>query len=213
MRIPPTLLEALEESADALERLGISHALVGGLAFSVWGVVRGTIDVDFAVELPGGSVEALVERLKGSFRLPPDPVGMGTRCRFLPAWTSKGVRVDFMFADFDFQRHTVERSRRVSVFGRSIHVCRPEDLLLYKIVSDRGRDREDVAAILVRRLSELDLAYVEGELHKLAAIFEEDKPLVEWRAAVEAARAIRSHPDFQPTGDFGPEPGPIDPTS
>lgn len=36
-------------------------------------------------------------------------------------------------------------------------------------------------------------------------IFGEDKPLLDWRAAVEDARRIRSHPEFQPSGDDGPE--------
>ena len=43
------VLEAAYEASDALRRLRIRHALVGGLAVGVYGWVRATKDVDFLV--------------------------------------------------------------------------------------------------------------------------------------------------------------------
>jgi hypothetical protein len=52
MAITPRVEVALFEGVAAVEELGLTHAVVGGLAVAVWGVPRATRDVDLYVELP-----------------------------------------------------------------------------------------------------------------------------------------------------------------
>ena len=46
---------------ELFERLGISYALIGGLAVSVHGIPRPTHDLDFTISLERGRIGALFE--------------------------------------------------------------------------------------------------------------------------------------------------------
>src|SRR5262245_11452149 len=50
-------------AADALEGLGSSFALIGGLALDAWGMGRATKDADFAV--PVGAAEKAADAVRG----------------------------------------------------------------------------------------------------------------------------------------------------
>ncbi len=62
----------------------------------------------------------------------------------------------------DWQRRALERRREVAFLGRGYWTASPEDLIIYKLVADRGLDQADVDNILDRRIQELDLPYVEA---------------------------------------------------
>jgi hypothetical protein len=47
--VAPRVREAAVKTADQLNRLGIRHALAGGLAVGAYGYIRATADVDFLV--------------------------------------------------------------------------------------------------------------------------------------------------------------------
>lgn len=47
-------------------------------------------------------------------------------------------------------------------------MCRPEDLVIYKIVSDRSKDREDVRAIIHQQGSRLDRRYITQAVRALS---------------------------------------------
>jgi hypothetical protein len=47
--VAPRVREAAVKTADQLKRLGIRHALAGGLAVGAHGYIRATVDVDFLV--------------------------------------------------------------------------------------------------------------------------------------------------------------------
>ena len=56
------------------------------------------------------------------------------------------------------------RRAAVEIAGVTIPVATPEDLIVYKLIADRPRDRDDVLAILrtqARAGRALDWAYVE----------------------------------------------------
>ena len=58
----------------------------------------------------------------------------------------------------------LRRDVTVEVAGVSITVANPEDLIVYKLIADRARDREDILAIVrtqTRGGRALDWAYVE----------------------------------------------------
>ena len=60
-----------------------------------------------------------------------------------------------------------------SVAGKAIRFCTAEDLILYKIISDRERDLRDVEGIMRRRGPELDRAYLDPRVQELADILEQ----------------------------------------
>jgi 3-phenylpropionate/cinnamic acid dioxygenase small subunit len=48
--------------------------------------------------------------------------------------------------------------------GKSIRICTAEDLVIYKMLSTRIKDRADVESIIQKQGEALDDAYVEGWL-------------------------------------------------
>ena len=63
---------------------------------------------------------------------------------------------------------TVWIARSVSVRGQPVRVCTPEDLIVFKIVSDRPRDRDDVAGIIRTQGGRLDRHYLDPLVDGLA---------------------------------------------
>ena len=55
----------------------------------------------------------------------------------------------------------IQRGRQVEVQpGLSLRMCTPEDLILYKLISTRQRDYDDVKGVIRRQDNNLDDAYI-----------------------------------------------------
>lgn len=202
MIVPARLASALTEGIETMLGEGVAHAVVGGIASSIWGRPRSTQDVDFVVLPRDGNFDDFIamagERFRPGSR---DFEGFCRVNRFAPVFTNSGVRIDFLFADHPFQIEAIRRRRMVSIDGMNLPLCSPEELLVFKAISDRGIDKEDVEKILVRRLPELDLERTESQIRDLAALFETPQILDDWLAAVRKAKEARSRSDFEPWGD------------
>ena len=91
---------AVAQAAAVFETLGIPYMLIGGLAVSVWGEPRATIDADFTVWTEPDDFEQTVLRLCESFQcLTRNPVEFARRARILPIRTAQGIRMDIISAD------------------------------------------------------------------------------------------------------------------
>ncbi len=163
------LEEALGELASALESLGVPYALIGGLAVSVWGEARATLDVDLAVWVEaaeiGATVDALCRRFQSVSR---DPADFVRATRVLPLTTSRSVRADIVFGLLPAERDIVQRATLMDVAGTSVRVASVEDLILMKLVSERERDLEDARRLLHRFGEKIDRGYLEPRINDLA---------------------------------------------
>jgi hypothetical protein len=83
-----------------------------------------------------------------------------------------------MLADTIFDQTALERACEVDLLpGKAVRVCTAEDLIIYKMLSTRLRDRSDVESVIRRQGKKLDSFYIEKWLKQ----FEEalsDSPLV-----------------------------------
>ena len=74
---------------------------------------------------------------------------------------ASGTRIDLMLADMPFDQMVIERARKVAVTPDIVaRLCTPEDLIIYKMLSTRPRDQEDVRGIVRRQGSALDRRYL-----------------------------------------------------
>ena len=79
----------------------------------------------------------------------------------------------------------------MAIGGRSIRFCTAEDLVLMKIISSRDRDHADARAIVLRRLADLDLGYLEPRILELAALLARDdikRLWEEWKGSAAGGR-------------------------
>jgi hypothetical protein len=58
-----------------------------------------------------------------------------------------------------------------------VSVCRPEDLVIHKIISDRPKDREDVRSIIHLQAAHLDRRYLRQAVRNLAQALDQPELL------------------------------------
>ncbi|MCW5859622.1 MAG: hypothetical protein KIS63_15090 [Caldilineales bacterium] len=95
---------------------------------------------------------------------------------------SLGARLDLLLADTPYDVSAIERGRDVEIQpGVMIRVCSPEDLVIYKMISTRARDHEDVAGVIRRQANALDHSYVEGWLRQFEQALDDSTLVAEYR--------------------------------
>ena len=163
------LERAIVEIARFLERGRIPYMIIGGVANAVWGVPRTTLDVDLTVWVDEGQCETTIRQIVEKFPARTnDPVKFVKDTRVLPIETGDGVQIDVIFGQLPYEQEAIARSARQNIGGVEVRVCRPEDLILHKLVSERPRDREDVRGIVQQQHRQLDRRYLDPKVAQLA---------------------------------------------
>ncbi len=163
------LERALVEITAILDEFHVPYMLIGGLAVSLWGEPRATLDVDLSLWVEptdfDATVSALCERVAA---LPKDPLAFAAETRVLPVSSSEGVRVDLVFAALAAEKQAIGRGVPKQVGGKTVVVCSVEDLVLMKLISEREKDWEDARRLLRRFRSSINRVYLEPRLTQLA---------------------------------------------
>jgi hypothetical protein len=111
----------------------IPHALIGGLAVSLRGQPRATVDVDMVIAVDVERALELVVALEDSAFRPlfDDVTEVVQRSLILPLrHRLTGVKVDLSIGLSGFERHAVERAEICDVAGTSVPVATAEDLII-----------------------------------------------------------------------------------
>ncbi len=151
-----------------LTKAGIPSMVIGGVAVSLWGEPRLTRDVDLKVLLERGEAGRLLRVLGKTYR----PLDIDPRISFAQAGfafflDSKKTRIDLLLADNAFDEQALSRAVLANLAPRKkARVCTAEDLVIYKLISERPRDQADAESILARQGSKLDDAYIKRWLRQ-----------------------------------------------
>ncbi|MBI2083811.1 MAG: hypothetical protein HYT76_09655 [Deltaproteobacteria bacterium] len=156
------LLQSANQIQKYLSRSGIRSAAIGGLAVAIWGDPRLTRDVDLKILLKREEAHSLVKLLKPTYLcLSDDPEKTLREVGFLFIRESDGPRIDLLLADTSFDEKAIQRARSIKIEANlSLTVCTAEDLIIYKMISTRARDREDARGIIIRQGNQLDDSYI-----------------------------------------------------
>jgi hypothetical protein len=151
--------DALATVARLFERAKIPYVVIGGHAVNVWLEPRFTADVDVTVQASTGDTDRLkrilafegytVAREHGA-DLPSGPDFVRFRSR------DGLVTLEVQAAKTEFQREAV---RRALVVDDSLRVATAEDLIVFKLIANRPKDRLDLHGLI--RLPHLDWPHVE----------------------------------------------------
>jgi predicted nucleotidyltransferase len=154
---PDDLPTTLSEMVAAVEGAAVDYVLIGGLAVTIHGRPRHSLDIDFFVR-PEDAQRALDAAAEAGFET--NPIN--------PHWIYKafkhGVQVDVIFkvrGDIYLDEEMLRRSARHPLKGCDARIVPPEDLLVIKALAhdeDTPRHWHDALSILPRR--ELDWDYV-----------------------------------------------------
>ncbi|MGB0386210.1 MAG: nucleotidyltransferase [Ardenticatenaceae bacterium] len=157
-----TLIQSAAQIQKRLDEADVASAVIGALAVSIWGEPRLTRDADLRVFLQRDQADYLVGLLEPDYVcLASEPENTLRQMGFLFVKDSAGVRIDLMLSDTIFDEEAIYRARSVEVSsGLELVVCSPEDLIVYKMISTRPRDWEDVKGVVRRQKGSLDDAYI-----------------------------------------------------
>jgi hypothetical protein len=161
------VFRVLHKTLDVFERARVECAAMGGMAVRHWALPRPTYDVDFAVAVEGEPLEGLLRAFEAA--------GFTVDRQFLEGFTDTlaGMRkvavacfdsgavwtVDIFLATTPFVRSAFDRRVDTELEGRGLAVVSVEDLLLFKLLANRPKDRVDVEDTLLV-CGPLDLAYL-----------------------------------------------------
>jgi len=161
----------LTKIASVLNSAGISYAVTGGVAVTIWGRARYTADIDIIIDITPRDLEQLISALleiKDKVYLDIDkatPIDVikqqgGFNLIHLPS----GIKVDFIIRrDDEFSRAELKRAIKKDFYGNRIYFISPEDLILIKLQwyknSESTRHLEDAESIL--KITKVDLKYIE----------------------------------------------------
>jgi hypothetical protein len=142
-----------------LESRGIPCALIGGLAVSLRGQPRMTVDVDLVILADVERALRLVRELDST---PFEPLFAGveevvSRSYILPIrHRSTGIRVDLAIGMSGFERDAVGRATSVAIGDLRVPVVSVEDLLVMKALAGRPQDDIDIRGLVAAQRDTID---------------------------------------------------------
>lgn len=164
--------------------------IIGGIAVMVRGVPRQTIDIDATVWAEGTSVESLAAALARHSivgRIPDTLEFARTRQVLLLRHDPTGTPLEVSLAWLPFEREALERATLEDIGGVRIKVARPEDLVVFKAVAWRERDRTDIERLLVLHGSAMDLGRVQRLVREFSEVLHSPERVEEFAAIVRRA--------------------------
>ncbi|MEA3439103.1 MAG: nucleotidyltransferase [Chloroflexota bacterium] len=141
---------------------GFQSIVIGGVAVGIWGEPRVTRDIDLKVLFSRSEADRLLEILSDEYlSLIPNPLEALKKQALVFVKDEYGTRLDLLLADTPYDVIAIERGKEIVIQSEThIRVCSPEDLIIYKMISNRLRDHEDVRGIIRRQGNLLDDEYV-----------------------------------------------------
>jgi len=186
------LLGAIAALAVALRQINAPAMIIGGIAVISHGVPRQTVDVDATVW--GADID-----LVGLFRILAEH-GIQPRVQdafefaqerqvLLLRHEPTGTPMEISIAWLPFEREALEKAVSVTFAGIEILVAIPEDLVVYKALAWRDRDRSDIERLLVLHGKDMDLERIRDLVSQFAEILDEPELLQEFDTLVRRAMA------------------------
>jgi hypothetical protein len=160
----PSIFKILIKLSAILNRQKIPYMLVGGLAVNYYGAPRATGDIDLSLLASSqNTAKLLVALKKNRFLFHAKEVAslVKTSNRFLVFDPSNTYRIDCWIPKTRFELQALDRRVKVSMGGKALFLPAAEDLILFKLLAGREKDKEDLKWIILRQKRILDKKYLE----------------------------------------------------
>jgi hypothetical protein len=186
------LSDAISALSQALDECDSPAMLIGGIAVIARGVPRHTNDVDGTVAAEGVELEELV-RILAKHRIEPrvpDAVQFARQHQvLLLAHTPSATEIEVSLAWLPFEQEALERAERLEIGTVRARIATAEDLVIYKAVAWRERDKSDIEQLIQLHSDQIDFARVERIIGEFAAALEEPERVADFIALKRNALA------------------------
>jgi hypothetical protein len=189
-RSDPGLLQGLGALKRALDRTRAPYMLIGGIAVIARGVTRNTDDVDATVWASEVTLERLIECLDAegiAGRIPDLEEFAATRQVLLLRHEASGTPMEVTLAWLPFEREAIGRAEEIDLGGVRLPVAAAGDLIVYKTVAWRDRDRADVERLLRLHGAAIDLDRIRALVAEFAEAIEEPGRIHDFEQLVRKA--------------------------
>jgi predicted nucleotidyltransferase len=160
--------QLLKRIAIELTKNNIPYMVIGGQAVLIYGEPRLTKDIDITLGIGCEKLEKvrlIVEKLR--LKVLVDNIeDFAKQTMVFPAMDDKsGIRIDFILSFSFYEKQAIERAKKIKLANYFIKFASLEDLIIHKIIANRGRDIEDIKSILLKN-SHYDRKYIIKWLNK-----------------------------------------------
>ena len=156
-----SLLIALKIIVEFLEKNKIPYMVIGGIANSILGEPRQTYDIDIKIKISKKlDIENTINKLsKISTPLSKNPVKFAEEMRVIPIVIAD-IKIDIVIAGLEYEITAINNSVIKDFDGVKLKVCRTEDLIIQKFVSEREKDWNDIRNLIRVNFGTLDKKYI-----------------------------------------------------
>jgi Nucleotidyl transferase of unknown function (DUF2204) len=177
------ICKALADLTKALQRIGAPSMVIGGIAVIAHGVARQTIDIDATILATRLDTPQILAALAGSSIHPRivEVLEFAERSQVLLLVHEKTkITLEISLAFSSFEQEALERAVEVDFGGVRIPVAVPEDLVIYKALAWRDRDRYDIEQLLTLHGDRIDLERVRAFVREFAQILDTPERIPEF---------------------------------
>lgn len=174
---PETLtpfLAPLQALQNLLQAFNDQGAIIGGIAASLLGVPRFTVDLDAVLLVDVSEIPRLIREasLLGINPRISDAAGFARKNRvLLLRHTASSTDIDIVLGMLPFENEMVKRSKMMKIGPLNLRLPTPEDLIILKAVAQRPKDLEDIQAIAANH-PELDRGRIQYWLEQFGEALE-----------------------------------------
>jgi hypothetical protein len=176
MTTPDAFSRAMSIAA-AFERANIPYAVGGAIALGIWGVPRGTVDVDVNAFVEADELDRVIEVLQ-SLGIVLDPERAKTeaaeRGMFIGDW--EGMRIDVFTPSIAFSHEALRTRAKRSAAGVEAWYLSAEAVSVFKLLFFRSKDIADLERLVA--VADVDAAYVRSWMVDMMG--EDDVRVAKW---------------------------------
>ncbi len=181
------LRSALSALQRGLKRTGVPYMIIGGIAVIARGVPRHTQDIDATIAAEGLDLEKLIEAFQKQAIEPRiDSCLEFARQNqiLLLRHAPSNTDIDLSLAWLPFEHEAIARAETMRLRGIKVQVARAEDLVVYKAVAWRDRDRADIERLLELYADQMDIAKIRAILVEFSEALESPERVAEFDSLV-----------------------------
>jgi len=149
--IPLILIDPLDALQHLIEQFENKGVIVGGIAASLLGKPRLTVDLDAVILLDIDDLPKLIKLAskQGMSARISDAEAFARKNRvLLLRHNSSGINIDISLGILPFESEMVERGQDIKLSNLHVRLPTPEDLIIMKAVAHRPKDFEDIKAVI-----------------------------------------------------------------
>lgn len=143
--------DTLRSLSRVLDARGLGWFVMGAQAVTVRGAPRTTQDIDLTVEVERTRLPALLRALEAEglrHRHPDIADELLASGAVLPLSHRSGMEVDIVLAGSGLESIALARAARLPIDGVAVPVAQATDLVVMKVLAGRGKDLDDLRALL-----------------------------------------------------------------